>query len=64
VIFSDCRRQAKDYFGACGCQLKHWKTRRKRNKNFALDNIPVASFVEDPELFIASLRFAGFALEH
>jgi len=63
VIFSGCWLEANDYFGAYGCQLKRWRTRQKRNKNFALDNIRAASFVEEPGLFIASSKFAAFALE-
>jgi len=49
-------------FGVLICQLKHWKIRQKRNKSFALDNIRVASFVEEPELFIESSKFAEFVL--
>jgi hypothetical protein len=49
--------------GACECQLKHWKTRQKKNKNIVSGNIHAVSFVAGPELFIASLRFAVFVLE-
>jgi hypothetical protein len=39
------------------------KSRQNKNKNIASDNIRVVSFVAGPEQYIASLRFAGFALE-
>jgi hypothetical protein len=47
-----------------GCQLKRWKTRQQRSKNFALDNIRVASFAAGPEQSIASSKSAEFASEH
>jgi hypothetical protein len=49
------------FFGASECQLKHWKTRQKGNRNFGSENIRVASFVEGPGLSIGNSKFAGFA---
>ena len=46
------------------CQLKHWKTRRQRDRSFVSDSIRAASFAEERGPFTVSSRFVGFALEH
>jgi hypothetical protein len=45
------------------CQRKHWKIKPGKNRNIEAVVIRDANFAAGREQFIASLRFAVFALE-
>ena len=49
------------HYGAFECQLKRWKSKRRKRVNSESDSIHAASSAEDLKRSIANSRFVEFA---